>query len=294
MSRSVQSSTAESRAQYTGETPQAAQYGVARNGDFGIDICTDEQRIMRSQLAFHLFNAGHLSVLSPGSDVARLACYDITISPRNDSLVIVTDTPENVIECFFYPRLAFPGLRLEQSFEWEEGRPGPDRPLRRRYETLHLPTNARLIVTNHTKTRRVTGTPVHWRNSYTAIDVPLTEDERDRLELIPPMAIGIQRMLAALMARFTAAAPDGSWATGTWYSAPRGREGDGYIVSRRLTGAEKFWSLQWTHFPTVNDVIAMLGDPHFGLPGLRVTRQSTWADLHLDGARLRIQQIMSS
>jgi hypothetical protein len=300
MSHSTREASSELRAAYTKETDRAAWYGIGRRADLGLDRCTEAQLALRSQLAWHLFNTGYLGLLPYQGSIGTIASYDFIMSPRYDEIVIIMDSAlDNVMDYFFHPgRPTFPGLRLRRALEWEEGLPDPERNYERRYyrryETVHLPTGGKLTFTTHPKTRTGIGSDRKAMRDPVGIDVPLGEDESFKLKLFPVMAPGIRRMLAALVSRFTAAAPDGRWVTGSWFNAPEGRQddvGSGFEYSRSLAGAGAFWSLRWTRFPTVEDVALMLTDPVFGLDGVEVHRRSASVDLMLEGATLRLERV---
>jgi hypothetical protein len=129
---------------------------------------------MRSQLAWHLFNTGPFSAFPSGTDVARLACYGITMSPRFDGLVVISDAHENVPDCFFFGqhRPAFPGLRLARSARWHT------------YEAVHLPAGGKLTVTKDRLNRPIRDED-HEHQRGPSPEVALDDWELTALEHIP-------------------------------------------------------------------------------------------------------------
>ncbi|GAA2305029.1 hypothetical protein GCM10009853_072620 [Glycomyces scopariae] len=295
MSRSVHTATARMRAAFTGETPIAAEYGRGRQGNLGLDRCIPAQLEMRSRLAWHLFNRGWLSTLPYESTISRIASYSPVVSARYKELVLVAKgAPVNVLGYFFNaPEAVFPGLRLTHSVRWEEGPDGPDRPQYERYETVHVPTGAKFIVTSHPDTTREVGKPGYGSEMWVRVDMKMADSEAFNHKLMPPMSIGIQRILAALVARFNSRDPGGRWATGSWEGPPMGRksEGVGADYSRGLSGGGEVWSLRWTLYPTVRDIVDMLADPVFGVPEIEIQQRTSSADLKLGDALLRLQRV---
>lgn len=291
MSRSKNSAAARRRAAFTQESPASAEYGRGRKGNLGLDRCIPQQLEMRSRLAWHLFNQGWLNTLPYESSIGRISSYSPVVSARYTELALVVKAPFNVLSYFLdAPTTAFPGLRLTHSVRWEED---PEGPQYERYELVYLLSGAKLTITDHKDTVRGVGKPGYFRERWARVDWSLTDTEAFNYKLMPPMTIGIQRMLAALVTRFNARDPRGRWMTGCWDSPPKGRkcEGSGTDFSRGLSGGGDVWSLRWTRFPTVRDVVDMLADPVFGAPEIEIQQLPNSADLKLDGALLRLQLV---
>ncbi|MET9930813.1 MULTISPECIES: hypothetical protein [unclassified Streptomyces] len=265
MPKSVEKNTALIRAGFTGERKEAARAGVPRDGSLGLDTCQDGQRSLRALLALGLFNRWGLGDARPPAQwgLHTLVAYDITVSPRYDRLVLMTDVPHNVAPYLLPDRdggSALPGLRLKEFRS------------RNTYVAHHLPTGAELVVTgNHSGrwngNRR---SAPHW--SFHEAGKPLTSAEREQLKQLPAMTPDATRLLAGLVTRIAAHDPRGSWAVGNWFSDPLdrpGRRNDGSVerYGKELWGAGDRWALRWNGFPYARDIAASLTAPLVGVPG---------------------------
>ncbi|MEV4348894.1 hypothetical protein AB0J83_30930 [Actinoplanes sp. NPDC049596] len=284
------------RAEHTGEDLVTARQGVHRSG-LGLDECTPAQRSLRTLLGLHLFNGGDKSALPYPSMVHVLTNYTLLMSPRYDNLVVITDAPANMAGYLVPvgqarrpgPSSSIPGLRLDQ-ITGARRSDGPD------YHLVHLPTGARMIVTQQRRTRfesrqsngtrRPSGYP--WWTS----DIPVTTEEHDRsMNLLTPPD-GIATIVNALVVRMRARDPHRQWAMGNWWNDPLQREGrpcDCHGSNRRLMPGGRHWLMEWCGYPYAADVAAMLSDPRFGLPDATVTPGSRHFTITLGNDTLRIQ-----
>lgn len=274
------------RASYTQEHRVAAQAGVNRR-DLGFDCCTTAQLELRTLLARHIFNAGAISAVK-WSNVARMTCYDVVMSPRYNDLEIITIVPDNVAACLVNDSTLYPGvagLRVESV----SGAPG-----RRTYRMVHLPSGAHMSVTSERRTscRTDTSQPPS-RIRWVTPDVALSSTELEFLDALEPMPRGIAAITSALVTRLNVAHPQGLWSAGTWFNHPMGCPRPQYVgpINRRLTDGASRWSLQWSGYPYIEDIVAMLTDEHVGLEGLKVSGGGSSYDLHLQGSTLRLETV---
>ncbi|WP_328421740.1 hypothetical protein OG470_06490 [Micromonospora sp. NBC_00389] len=275
------------RAAYTGEHITAARQGIGHIGDLGLDRCTVPQQRLRTLLATYLFDGA----IAGTSIVSRLTHYSLTMSPRIDDLVVVTDCPTNVLG-YLVPSgeetgaIGLPGLRLNQVDGNET------------YRLVHLPTGARMTVTDQHRGvfddarfgvyTRDTGDGYRWWTP----DVPLHATEQHMLQFNPSPSKGVAAILRALAMRLDARDIAGRWAIGHWFSDPLQRATPTSFHDfrgRRLVGAGRRWHLQWDSYPYPKDLISMLLDETIGLPGVTATAAGKAHDLHLNGHTLRIQ-----
>ncbi|GIE35456.1 hypothetical protein Ait01nite_085010 [Actinoplanes italicus] len=284
------------RAERTGEDPVTARQGVHRHG-LGLDECTPAQHSLRTLLGQHLFNGGDKSALPYRSMVHVLTSYTLLMSPRYDRLVVITDAAPNVVGYLVPngqarrpgPSSFIPGLRLEQVTGAHHA-DGPD------YHLIHLPTGARMIVTEQTRThfenRPSHGSRCPFGYEWWTSDVPVTAEEHDQvMDLVPPPA-GVAAIVNALVVRMRARDPHHRWAMGNWWNDPLQRPGrpcDFHESSRRLMPGGRHWLLEWCGYPYASDVAAMLCEPRFGLPGAEVTPGSGHFTITLGGDALRVR-----
>jgi len=255
-----------------------------------MDRCTVPQQRLRTLLGTHLFNAGDISTLVGWSVVSTLTHYTITMSPRFDDLVLVADCPTNVLG-YLVPEgdgtyvSELPGLRLSDTDGQET------------YRLIHLPTGARMTVTGQPRTvfdrsRFVAeaGMSKAGRKWWTP-DVPLARAEEEMLRFNPVPPDCVARIIQALVVRLSAHDPRNMWAMGYWFYDPLRRPNlpSGGRTLRRLIGAGPNWQLQWTGYPHLTDIVAMLTDDVFGLHGVTVESTRHYVDLNLDGETLRLQ-----
>ncbi|QNT95823.1 hypothetical protein HEP81_05571 [Streptomyces griseofuscus] len=287
MPRSTHKSVARARMQYLGEPKAAALGSVPRDGSLGLDACSPEQRKLRALLALGLFNrAGfwqpHHGAAAGG--IHTLVAYDIIVSPRFKSLVLITDVPHNVAP-YLLPSSdggsSLPGLCLEEV----RGK--------RTYIARHMPTGAQLVITGNPS--GTWGGKAHRspRWDFFPVTEPLTGAERTRLAEVPDMSEDAERLLAGLTCRIAAQDADGKWAIGNWFSDPLMRPGwltdhgeDRYM--KQLRGSGNRWSLQWNGFPFVEDVAASLTASPIGVSSASARDAGDHHEVRLGSAILRL------
>ncbi|QKW12248.1 hypothetical protein [Verrucosispora sp. NA02020] len=242
---------------------------------------------MRALLATYLFDGA----VAGASIVSRLTHYSLTMSPRIDELVVVSDCPTNVLG-YLVPNgegsgsAGLPGLRLSRTIGTGT------------YQLVHLPTGARMTLTDQRRgvfdeTRfavysRETKDGYRWWTP----DVPLAATEQHMLRFNPTPGGGAAAILRALAMRLDARDVAGRWAIGHWFCDPLQRPKPGNVNDfrgRRLVGGGRRWHLQWGGYPYPTDIVGMLLDEAIGLPGVTVAKAGPAYDLHLDGHTLRIQ-----
>ncbi|MFD3531856.1 hypothetical protein [Streptomyces sp. NPDC058661] len=250
---------------FTGERKEGATAGTPRDGSLGLDTCQDNQRTLRALLALGLFNRWGLGDARPPArwGLHTLVAYDITVSPRHNRLVLVTDVPHNVAP-YLLPRRdggsSLPGLRLKEF----RGR--------HTYVAHHLPTGAELVVTgNHSGTWSGNRRPSP-RWDFHEADKSLTATERQQLKQVPAMSDDAAHLLAGLATRIATRDPQGRWAIGNWFSDPLDRpdrrdNGSTERYGKQLWGAGDQWTLRWNGFPYARDIAASLTSPLIGIPG---------------------------
>ncbi|MEU7051527.1 hypothetical protein [Streptomyces eurythermus] len=284
MPGSRRTAAARTRALYTGEKLAAARAGIARGHSLGLDTCRPEQCEFRALLALGYLNHGIDYDGPAGWHLSVLSAYTLTVSPRFERMVLITDVPDNVASRLLPSRWGMsglPGLRIEE----HRGH--------RSYVLRHLPTGAQLVVTGN-----ASGTPTGARNkSYIdglTTDTPLTAAEKDQLARFPRMSQEACRLVAGVLCRITTSDPNGRWAIGNWFYDPLERPGwldsprrPGY---RRLYGGGDSWELDWESVPYPEDLAAALTDPVIGIPGAE--RRPTADDgltISLGSATLRLR-----
>lgn len=273
MFNSARHTAAGIRACYTDETFRAAMAGVASDGNLGLDACNPAQAELRALLALHLFNVGAASVFPGHSFVFALSWYRITVSPRYNDLVLITDEPYAVISYMvrqtqdvYFGEL--PGLRVE-SFDKSASA----------FRLRHLPTGASITVTANENGHLAwtTRSPAGHRSGRLAnVDVPMSTCEKDVLSrLVQPTTPDARTLLAALVTRFSAVDAQGRWAIGLWYRDPLRRPNPPEPpdrISRRLWGQGEEWEMRWNYHPRIEDISGALTDPVAGLQGAHVVR----------------------
>lgn len=287
------------RVEITGETKDAAAAGATRGNRIGLDACTSEQLGLRAHLGLHLFNANFLGNPVSMRGVGSVSCYDPIVSPRHDSLVLITSSPDNVVRRLV-PRAAdsgggLPGLRVEaldRSPGYTIG-----------YRMVHLPTGGRLVVTLDedgcfTDTLPalpdVRGTLNRCRTLVG--DPTLDSAEEYVLDSLPAMSTDTQQLIAALTVRLNARDPRRRWAIGSWSwdlldrDRPD-RRSRGHGEMRRLWrwGLANRWELRWNGFPYPDDVAGALSDEVAGLPGASVCGGGEEWEVTLGDARLDVR-----
>lgn len=262
MPETRQKCAARARASYTGEYFQAALAGVARDRSIGLDAGSPKQLELRALLALGFCNEseGFADEDDPGSwGLSSLSAYTITVSPRFDRTIFITDTPDNVVGYL----LRMPGLRLE---EQQEGGT---------YLMRHLPTGARLIVTgDHLGNPSGVKARYSWRK--VNIDRPVSRTEQHKLAAVPNISADAQHLLAGVFCRMSVADPNKRWAIGNWFydpfaplpagafdpTVPQPYEPEHH---RRLSGSGDSWHLEWGPYPYGDDLAAAMTLPVIGL-----------------------------
>ncbi|MEV0898208.1 hypothetical protein [Actinoplanes sp. NPDC049802] len=245
----------------------------------------------------HLFNGGEKSALPYPSMVHVLTNYTLLMSPRYDNLVVITDAPANVVGYLVPigqarrpgPSSSIPGLRVDQ-VTGARHTDGPD------YHLIHLPTGARMIVTQQRRThfdnRASNGTRCPSGYEWWTSNVPVSAEEQDQLlDLVTPPA-GIAAIVNALVVRMRARDPHHRWAMGNWWNDPLRRAErpcDCLRSSRRLMPGGRHWLLEWCGYPFAADIAAMLTEPRFGLPDVAVHPGDRHFTITLGDDALRIQ-----
>jgi len=286
MPESVKMAIARTRVGFTSEPKEGAFAGIPRDGSLGLDTCLSEQRALRALLALGLFNRWGLGEVRPPArwGLHTLVAYDITVSPRYNRLVLITDVPHNVAPYLLPSRdggSSLPGLRLE-------GFRG-----RRTYLARHLSTGAELVVTgNPSGTWGASRRPSPRWNFYPT-DKPLTTSERTQLDEVPGMGTEAECLLAGLVTRIATQDPQGRWAIGNWFSDPLRRSGwlnDGSEerYGKQLWGSADRWVFRWNGFPYVDDVAASLTAPRIGIPGATMHDVGDRMEVRLGAATLSL------
>lgn len=276
---------ARERAAYTEELAPAAALGLGRTG-IGLDEVTPGQRRLRALPAYSLFNTDSRATGLGG--VHNITVYGVVVSPQHDRFVIVADTPHNVAG--YLPsrssHLGIPGLRLAVQYDREA------------YVFVHEPTGgSQIVVTSCRSTRDpdhlATRPPKHPRRHFLGTEHPVTTSEFEQLATIPPMSVDAERVLGALVARLTIRDPERIWAIGSWHDDPladRGAPRRFFLEApvRRLSGAHGWWSLEWTGYPYVDDLVAALIHPVVGVEGAVVDAGARGPVIRLGQASLTL------
>ncbi|GIJ13036.1 hypothetical protein ACFFMR_25990 [Micromonospora andamanensis] len=266
---------------YTRELLPTAMQGISRDGRLGLDECTPEQLKLRVLLALHLFNMGDVSALHTTSGtVGILSNYTITVSPRYDDLVMITDVPGNITN-YLAPKessAAIPGVRM-LGIDSNE------------FRMVHLPTGARLRVTRDPGCHL--GDPYEHRRAWWAPDKAMTPQEIDSIATMPVPTPDAAAMIAALVTRFNCVDPEKNW-SGSWYSDPLERsspKSSHESDRRQLTGGGSQWLLRWNGYPLAYDLAQMICDPVFGLSDTVSHEGAAGIDLRRGGSTLRLRQL---
>ncbi|MGV9357715.1 hypothetical protein [Streptomyces misionensis] len=282
MPGSSRKSAARNRALYTGEKPAAAQAGIPRDHSIGLDTCCPEQCEFRALMALGYLNYGVDYDGPAGWYLSVLSSYTITVSPRFDRTVIITDVPHNVAGRLLRGPAGgggLPGLRIEEYRGHES------------YILRHMPTGAQLVITANSSGKPV-GTQKDPHIHGLTTSVPLTDAEKEELARVPGMTAEARRLLAGIFSRITTQDPYGGWAIGNWFYDPLKRPGwldsprrPGY---RRLRGSGDSWELQWESVPYLNDLVSALTGPVIGIPGAEAMSTPDRLVISLGGATLRL------
>ena len=263
MPASRRNTLARIRAAYTGEPIAAAKPGIARDKSIGLDACSSEQKQLRALLALGFLNCWPRPSADAGSSLFVLNCYTITVSPRFERLVLLTQAPSNIVGRLTCSA-GLPGLRMQE---------------RRGYTTYvlrHLPTDAELIVTSKAS-GMPTGKDRTSTDPFPTPDIPVTATEQEQLASIPSMTQHAQTLLAGIFCRLDARDPRRQWAIGHWYVDPLRRSNVAQPRRRTfggrppvLRGQDNQWTLQWEGYPYPADLAAALTDPVCGVRGTRI------------------------
>ncbi|MGI5164760.1 hypothetical protein ACQEU3_10440 [Spirillospora sp. CA-253888] len=279
-------SSVQLRIESLGEHRESARAGMARDGSHGIDHCTPEQRRLRALLALAIFNTHGTDTTYPPAywGLSRLNAYSITVSPRYDRLVLVSDVPHNVVS-YLLPRQGsyhcLPGLRLKE-------RRGPDT-----YITCHVPTGAELIVTGEREGRWPRVGNLRSSTEFQPLSQPLSGRERCWLDEIPEISEAAELLIAGLVCR-VAARFGHDWALGNWFYDPLNRpkslmEGKRESEERHLWGTGSQWLLEWHRFPFEEDVATALAQSPVGVAEAIQVRSAANTVVFLEGARLTLR-----
>lgn len=290
--RSNRRTSALLRSSFTGENIVAARAGTARDGSPGLDRCTDRQRRLRARLALGLFNDYDKTYGDNTWSCSAVRTYSITLSPRFDSLVIITDCPVNVAGRMASegPDIRVPGFRFNPEKECSMDA----------VHMLDITSGAELILTRRVTGRVKPGGANVWsrwaEHHFADLELPLkaSADEQAALDRIPAMTPAIETLLAALAVRLDARDPDGRWAMGYWFWDPLQREGYDAFGPRSdpgslLQGYGDRWELRWSEHPYVEDVALMLTHPIIGVPGCQASEVDGGFDIRLDGSVLALR-----
>ncbi|GDY52234.1 hypothetical protein SVIO_028570 [Streptomyces violaceusniger] len=205
MSNSMKKRTAHARKAYSGEVYEAALAGIPNDRTHGLDSCTPGQRKMNALLALGLFNRGEQGAPPAKWMLSTLTWYTITVSPRWNHLVFITDAPDNVTRYLVphgdsTPRL--PGMRLRAIHDY------------RTYALEHVPTGARLVVSSRSD-GKTHGERESSHFDFRTLDDPLDPVEERQLADVPPMGDAAQTLLAGMAVRMSMTDPRGGGRRGT-------------------------------------------------------------------------------
>ncbi|WP_370934545.1 hypothetical protein [Amycolatopsis sp. cg13] len=279
---------------YTGEDKASAKAGVGR-GDLGLDRCSPRQRRFRALLAVYLFNANMANTPFGSQHSANaFLSYGMTVSPWFDTLIcVVPRAVENAVGRLLASptdgdlQYGIPGLRVTAAADF------------RTYHLVHLPTGAKMVLASRpdfppvSEIQRTGSYHETWSaKHYVGAEIPLTEVERKALSRISSMPSGIERILAALVARLDARDPSGKWALGMWWYDPLIRPHPlEYRRGRKIAlwGQGSTWELRWNGWPSPEDLTACLTAPVIGVPRLTAAQRSPseWV-ITLDGCQLTL------
>ncbi|KMS82818.1 hypothetical protein ACZ91_56670 [Streptomyces regensis] len=278
MAHSSRRSAAAIRRAFSGEPRQAAARAVPRGcGHLGFDSHDPGQQRLRALLALGIFNAGRLQEWPGAWAMASLTHYDLTLSPRQDDLLLITPTPSNVLQ-YLVPRgqpVGLPGLRLQ------EARADA-------FVLRHLVTGARMTVTDRPLVPAFDGDFEEGRRVWT-VQHDLTGQEHEALADAPSMTDDALALLAGLMSRIGLCDPERRWALGYWFADPLDRTLAWSHVGRRLWGHGDRWELTWNCFPFHWDVAMALTDPQAGIAGAQAVQGRRGWDVRLGNAVLALR-----
>ncbi|MFF1795407.1 hypothetical protein ACFVXQ_14520 [Kitasatospora sp. NPDC058263] len=265
------------RGAFTGEHPLTARAGLGR-GSIGLDECTPAQAQLRALLALGWFNQGILA--APGFDwwLGPTLNYGTVLSPRYDHLVLIVSAAPNVADQLAAgpPWSGIPGMRMERTLGWKT------------VLLRHLPTGASLEITELGQPKAPGLTGDMWGpRRMLSMEQPVTRDEQDRLDMIPPMTEAARRLLAAVAIRSALRDPEGGWHV-HWCRNTLNRPGRNGQPQRRLWGRGNLWCLEWLSYPYPSDLIAAISHPVAGLAGVDIQQESSSWVLTYEGAQLRV------
>ncbi|MDT8916082.1 hypothetical protein [Amycolatopsis sp. PS_44_ISF1] len=261
------------RRSYTGEDKASAEAGVSRDG-LGLDRCSPQQRRFRALLAIYLFNANVPDTpFDTQHSATAFLSYTMTVSPWFNTFVcVVPGAAENAVGRLLASsarddlRYGVPGLRVAAGIDFGT------------YHLAHLPTGAKMVVTRRTdfpplsELQRLGPYRKTWSSEhYVGAEVPMAEVEHEALSRVPSMPSGMERILAALVARLDVRDPSDKWALGLWWYDPLLRPSTHDHQRRHrfaLWGQGPKWELRWNGWPQPEDVIACLTAPVIGVSGL--------------------------
>ncbi|GAA4618408.1 hypothetical protein GCM10023195_82720 [Actinoallomurus liliacearum] len=199
--------------------------------------------------------------------------------------MLITDVPHNVAGVLLPRRRSareitrLPGLRLEEVRGYGT------------YITHHIPTGARLIVTDD-PSGKILDKPPGSTYLETLEGDALTDQEEAQLRQTPNMSPDAQLLLSGLLCRATTKDPDDTWAIGNWFSDPLW-EVRGELETTeeiQLEGSDDHWKLTWIGFPYPGDVAATLTHPIIGIEGAVATSTKKIIKITLGSATLILQQ----
>lgn len=254
------------RVGYLGEAAPSARYVVGRNQTPVIDECSAAQQSVRALLALLVFNY----VLGENyqfnrTPFAEFTLYGFVLSPRWDSLVIVSMAPDNIalrlLDAGAGFRFAGETVTADEEYV---------------YRLDHPALGTTVTVTSDKGTLAGVRTAVREDLrpfSPHVLGVPLTSEEREAIEFVNGLDRDVRALLAGLFIRLRAS--DGRrWAVGSFYGDPLKRPPAPWwdqhperSVRRSLRGEGRRWELRWNTAPFPGDIVAALTHSACGLPG---------------------------
>jgi hypothetical protein len=264
MPNSGQKAAARTRATYTGERVEAAFAGVGRSGGLGLDECTDSQAEMRAWLVLGLMNQGAIEAAPGAWALARITTYSITVSPRWNRLVLITDVPDNVARSLVPSvpgETGMPGLEITGYSEYRSSSV---------YVFHHHPTGADIELTP-----RLIPHPADSRVQSALPEPRAASVENPRAD-IPEMTSDARKLLAGLAVRFALRQP--RLAYDVWGSPSR------------LWGSGDDWELVWHGHPSLVDLTVALTDEVAGIPGAVAVRHRKAVEIRMGSATLELRR----
>lgn len=281
MPESTRKSLARRRSLFTGECLDAARQGIDRGRTLGLDECLPVQQQFRTLFALGFFNTSRIESAAARWGIHYLSAYTITISPRWDRFVIIAETPDNVTNYVARSQSGlswFPGIRLEARYGYGS------------FVFRHMPTQARLVITNNKSGRTLGKQGTCTRRSWT--DLPLDDRDEDLLNGIPKWSRDAGKLLAGLAARISLRDPNRKWAIGHWFWDPlQRREVVDHLVGsdRKLVGEGDHWILEWSGYPYQDDLFSALTHPEAGIPGVGFELHGNATQILLGDASLTLR-----